>query len=222
MRAFILTCAARAARGDGAQHNSMLIHVTRFVDVQSQVAELVGFELRDLQNRIRYGDGESPTSIVAELRGMWLGDFVPSSRDVRRLYPDLMGGCQEVPWEDIHFAFGRILPEDSGQGDQRCGQGCPGLLGPPGGNECDSDWGRQTIPRSDPGGAIGELLPPRLANVRHPAADGQMVRLPAGLCGPVPPLHHRRAARFLQPHHNGDRGTQAGVRPDGRQGYEPQ
>ena len=102
IRAFILTCAARAARGDGAQHNSMLIHVTRFVDVQSQVAELVGFELRDLQNRIRYGDGESPTSIMDELRGMWLGDFVPSSWDVRRLYPDLMGGCQEVSWEAIH------------------------------------------------------------------------------------------------------------------------
>ena len=61
MRAFILTCAARVARGDGAQHNSMLIHVTRFVDVQSQVAELVGLELSGLQNRIRYGDGESPT-----------------------------------------------------------------------------------------------------------------------------------------------------------------
>ena len=102
MRAFILTCAARAARGDGTQHNSMLIHVTRFVDVQSQVAELVGLVLRDLQNRIRYGDGESPTSIVDELRGMWLGDFEPSSRDVRRLYPDLMGGCQEVPWEAVH------------------------------------------------------------------------------------------------------------------------
>ena len=102
MRAFILTCAARAARGDGAQHNSMLIHVTRFVDVQGQVAELVGFELRDLQNRIRYGDGESPTSIVDELKDMWLGDFEPSSRDVRRLYPDLMGGCQEIPWDAVH------------------------------------------------------------------------------------------------------------------------
>ena len=102
MRAFILTCAARAARGDGAQHNSMLIHVTRFVDVQGQVAELVGFELRDLQNRIRYGDGESPTSIVDELKDMWLGDFEPISRDVRRLYPDLMGGCQEIPWDAVH------------------------------------------------------------------------------------------------------------------------
>ena len=39
MKTFILTCAARAARGEEDQHNSMLIHVTRFVNVQSQVAE---------------------------------------------------------------------------------------------------------------------------------------------------------------------------------------
>ena len=101
IRAFILTCAARAARGNEDQHNSMLIHVTRFVNVQNQVAELVSFELRDLQNRIRYGDGESAQPIMEELRSMWLGDFVPSSEGVRELYPDLMLGCQEVSWEEV-------------------------------------------------------------------------------------------------------------------------
>ena len=44
MKAFILACAARAARGQDGQHNSMLIHVTRFVAVQGQVADLVRFE----------------------------------------------------------------------------------------------------------------------------------------------------------------------------------
>ena len=101
IRAFILTCAARAARGTEGQHNSMLIHVTRFVNVQNQVAELVSFELRDLQNRIRYGDGESAQPIMEELRSLWLGDFVPSSEGVRELYLDLMLGCQEVSWEAV-------------------------------------------------------------------------------------------------------------------------
>ena len=101
MKAFILACAARAARGDDAQHNSMLIHVTRFVSVQSQVAELVRFELRDLQNRIRYGDGDSPNPIVDELRAMWTEDFVPTSQGVRDLYPDLMVECREVQWEAV-------------------------------------------------------------------------------------------------------------------------
>ena len=101
VRAFILTCAARAARGQEGQHNSMLIHVTRFVNVQNQVAELVSFELRDLQNRIRYGDGGSSTPILEELRSVWLEDFEPTSNGVRGLYPDLTLGCEAVSWESV-------------------------------------------------------------------------------------------------------------------------
>ena len=101
MKAFILACAARAARGHDGQHNSMLIHVTRFVDVQSQVADLVRFELRDLQNRIRYGDGDSPNPIIDQLRAMWLEDFTPSSQVVEELYRDLMLGCTEISWEAV-------------------------------------------------------------------------------------------------------------------------
>ena len=79
----------------------MLIHVTRFVDIQSRVAELVGTELRDIQNRIRYGDGDSTSPILDELRSMWLEDFVSTSRAVRELYPDLMLGCGDVSWDAI-------------------------------------------------------------------------------------------------------------------------
>ena len=79
----------------------MLVHVTRFVDVQSQVAELVRFELQDLQNRIRYGDGDSSLSIMDELRSMWLGDFVPTSQGVCESDPDLALGCDDLSWEDV-------------------------------------------------------------------------------------------------------------------------
>ena len=102
MRAFILACATRAARGDQGQHNSMLIHVTRFVNVQGQVAELVRSELWDLQNRIRYGDGDSTVPILDELRTMWVDDFLPTSQEVLRLHPELASGCREVSWGDVH------------------------------------------------------------------------------------------------------------------------
>ena len=101
IKAFILTCAARAARGQEGQHNSMLVHVTRFVNVQNQVAERVGRELRDLQNRIRYGDGGSSVPILDELRSMWLEDFEPTSDSVRDLYPDLTLGCEAVSWDSV-------------------------------------------------------------------------------------------------------------------------
>ena len=102
LRAFILTCAARAARGAGVPHNSMLIHVTRFVAVQARVADLVRDELRDLQNRIRYGDGNSPVRIVDELREMWSEDFVPASSETRERYSELMQDCLDVSWEEVH------------------------------------------------------------------------------------------------------------------------
>ena len=101
LRAFILTCAARSARGGGAQHNSMLVHVTRFVGVQSSVADLVRDELRDLQNRIRYGDGDSAVPILDELRAMWSKDFVPTSEETRERYPDLTRECEDVSWEQV-------------------------------------------------------------------------------------------------------------------------
>ena len=101
LRAFILTCAARSARGGGAHHNSMLIHVTRFVGVQSNIADLVRDELRDLQNRIRYGDGDSAVPVMDELRAMWSNDFVPTSAETRERYPDLTWECGEVSWDEV-------------------------------------------------------------------------------------------------------------------------
>ena len=101
IRAFILVCAARAARGQQGQHNSMLVHVTRFVHVQNQVADLVRQEIRDLQDRIRYGDGASSAPIMDELSSMWHEDFIPTTRDVRNLYPDLAAGCSDLSWGEV-------------------------------------------------------------------------------------------------------------------------
>ena len=98
IRAFIIVCAARAARGTTREHNSMLIHVTRFVNVQTKIAELVGLELRDLQNRIRYGDGASPIPIISELETMWVSHFEPVSAQVRLLEPELTVDCVPVSW----------------------------------------------------------------------------------------------------------------------------
>lgn len=101
IRAFILVCATRAARGTAEKHNSMLVHVTRYVNVQAQVAELVRLELSDLQNRIRYGDGASPSPILQELEGMWVNDFEPKSEQVRALEPELAADCNPVSWDQV-------------------------------------------------------------------------------------------------------------------------
>jgi hypothetical protein len=78
--AFVLACATRRARGQVSVHNSMLIHVTRFVDVQSQVVEAVREELEEMRRRIRLGEGASAGTLLARLRLLWESDFEPTTK----------------------------------------------------------------------------------------------------------------------------------------------
>jgi hypothetical protein len=95
LRSFILACAARASRGQGSAHNSMLIHVTRFVDVQERVVAAVQAEVEDLRRRIIFGDGASGKSILHDLEALWKDDFVPTSRKM----PEV--GQTMTTWEEV-------------------------------------------------------------------------------------------------------------------------
>jgi len=96
IRSFILVCAARSARGQHSIHNSMLVHVTRFTDVQGRVAEQVEDELTILQRRLRYGDGESPVQLLNELRELWETDFQQTTMAFNTSELPL------IPWESLH------------------------------------------------------------------------------------------------------------------------
>lgn len=79
IRCFILSCAARRARGQIGVHNSMLVHVTRFTDVQEIVVTLIRAELSALQRRIEFGDGARRPSLIDEFEQLWKAEFVPTS-----------------------------------------------------------------------------------------------------------------------------------------------
>lgn len=79
VRCFVLACAARQARGQLRKHSSMLVHVTRFVEVQGHVVELVKEELRGLQRRLEFGDGSRKPTLRDELRDLWLTEFEATS-----------------------------------------------------------------------------------------------------------------------------------------------
>ena len=173
LRAFILTCAARSARGGGVHHNSMLIHVTRFVGVQSSIADLVRDELRDLQNRIRYGDGDSAVTIMDELRTLWSNDFASTSSENE--------GAISGPDPGVRGSvLGGGLPEagDSSQSIQvrviqRLRPGGAGLLGSPGWNERNRHR-RDKLSRGLTLEGLSVSYYLRTSrNVRHPATDGR-------------------------------------------------
>lgn len=80
LRAFVLSAAARKARGQAVEHNSMLIHVTRFTDIQRKVHEQVSMEVSRLRSRWRNGDGASQSNLRSELETLWQNDFVKTTR----------------------------------------------------------------------------------------------------------------------------------------------
>ena len=66
---FILVIAARRLRGDSKEDNSMLVHVTRFIDVQGRVYDQIESERQDIVNRLR--NKTAHDSLIEELRVLW-------------------------------------------------------------------------------------------------------------------------------------------------------
>ena len=99
VRAFILICAARAARGRQSVHNSMLIHVTRFNDVQRQVMELVDTELTGIRRMLEFRTGSPAEALITEMKNLWEEDFMPATREVREKTGDRM--LTRLVWENV-------------------------------------------------------------------------------------------------------------------------
>lgn len=99
IRSFILVCATRVARGQANDHNSMLIHVTRFTYVQKRVEETVRQELIALQGRLQYGDGNAKSQLFDELKDLWEEDFVPATVSVRAQVQD--PEITSIDWDKV-------------------------------------------------------------------------------------------------------------------------
>jgi len=95
--AFVLTCAARRARGQRMVHNSMLIHVTRFISVQKQVKELVDDEFQRIKRAVKYDKADHP--VWKALRVLWENDFLPCSAQVRAIGEDAR--LTPLIWDEV-------------------------------------------------------------------------------------------------------------------------
>ncbi len=106
--AFLLACTIRSCRGDGREHASMLIHVTRYNLVQRHVHRQVTEHLQRLKQRLvrRIGDENGR----ARIRALWERDFVQTTRAVRASYPGVSSDGETV-WEDIDNALADIVEE---------------------------------------------------------------------------------------------------------------
>jgi len=99
VKSFIITCAARRARGQTEVHNSMLIHVTRFNDVQQQVMGLVDEVLIDLSRTIEFNTGAQAAELMDELQELWEESFVPITNAVLKIADDPQ--ITSLDWNDV-------------------------------------------------------------------------------------------------------------------------
>lgn len=99
IRAFILSCAVKFWRGQTTAHNSMLVHVTRFTDVQEVVNQLIKDELTSLQRRLRYSEGNALNQALSEFECLWKEDFIPTSGAI--VGTNLQPTVPIPTWDDI-------------------------------------------------------------------------------------------------------------------------
>ncbi|OCQ42321.1 hypothetical protein A6767_01850 [Aeromonas veronii] len=99
IRAFVLCCAARRVRGQKNVHNTMLIHVTRFNDVQDKVIGLVRDELINIQRTLEFNTGPQWRELLAELKNLWEADFVKNTASVIVLTDDPL--ITPIQWSEV-------------------------------------------------------------------------------------------------------------------------
>lgn len=90
--AFLLTIAVRNLRGQRNKHNSMLIHTSRFKDVQSSVKDGVDKVFTEISTQIQFNKN---SKIVKVIKDLYEEDLIPTSRE----WP---GDIQEFRWEEVY------------------------------------------------------------------------------------------------------------------------
>lgn len=110
IRVFILSSTIRKIRQCMPRHNSMLIHVVRFTDVQKRVANQVQEAITEITFRLRYGDGSRNPTIIDDFRRLYEEDFIPVNEQCR----EILGSESVDPLPDWEIVSPLLLPLASG------------------------------------------------------------------------------------------------------------
>jgi hypothetical protein len=98
IRSFLLSCAMRGCRGQENDHQSMLVHVTRFVGVQAELRALIRAEMQALASTLRM-EGTGNAALMKELKTLWDKDYVRTSAAVAAEWDDAL--MTPVTWDCV-------------------------------------------------------------------------------------------------------------------------
>ena len=109
IQSFALACAAREVRGQGAEHASMLVHVTRFTLVQKEVHRQVEDFVHKMKMRVTRGiDHET---LLNDLRTLWESDFVPTTETIVSKLTDSEERPSVLSWSEILAKLPDVLSD---------------------------------------------------------------------------------------------------------------
>ncbi|MBE1237991.1 Z1 domain-containing protein [Phaeovibrio sulfidiphilus] len=108
IRAFVYACSVRKLRGQGNQHSSMLVHVTRYTSVQKNVLYQVEEYVRDLKGR--YTRAIELEELEAFMRTEYENTF---SRGMLSIRSALVEGetLEDFSWQDIRGVLPDVLSD---------------------------------------------------------------------------------------------------------------
>ena len=91
VRTFVVARAIRLARGQVRQHNSMLVNVSRFLNVQSQIRNEIHVLVDRIRASVRVNGSKRPARAARD----------PQIAALRRTFDDEYADTCEVPWPDV-------------------------------------------------------------------------------------------------------------------------
>lgn len=97
IKSFIIACAIRCTRGQKNKHNSMLVHVARFVCWQQRITELVSSYFNSLKNSIKCNDEIA----IDDMKAIFETDFTITTNKILKEFPGLDTRIQESTWNIV-------------------------------------------------------------------------------------------------------------------------
>jgi len=99
IQVFVIVCAVRACRGDTRVHNSMLVHATRFVNVQARIALQVEQTVNALLSILENGSESDREIVETEFEDVWQRRIVVPHPEFTR---ELSDRCPPLPqWTEV-------------------------------------------------------------------------------------------------------------------------
>ena len=109
LKCFVLSVASRMALGQGTSHCSMLVHVTRFNNVQQQVMSHIEAHMNAISNLLVGGSPQDRAILVKVFYDLWVQEFV-TKFPAFQAHPSQINDPPRLPaWADVEAQINPAL-----------------------------------------------------------------------------------------------------------------